>query len=246
MSVTVFSQLAAVPMIALFLLLVPGRLGVSAVLWGAIAGIAGLFGIALLYQSLAHGAMAVVAPTTAVTAAVVPLIGGLALGERPGFLPIAGAACAIVAIALVSLGGGRGGKTSPRIFGLALLAGAMFGLFFLLLAGAGEEAGMWPLAAARVAAIPVGLLLLKPVSGSLRLSRRPAMFAVVAGVLDITANGFYLLAAYKGDVSVVAPVASLYPASTVLLALLVNKERLRPIQFAGLGLAAAALVLASS
>ncbi len=250
LSVTVFSQLSAVPMIALFLLLVPGRFGVSAVAWGAAAGVAGLFGIVLLYRSLASGAMAVVAPTTAVTAAVVPLVGGLVQGERPGALPITGAICAIVAIGLVSLSPSAGGPRtiSARVFGLALLAGVLFGLFFLLLARTGDDAGMWPLAAARFMALPLGLVLLRvtPMGGPLLLRGRVAWFAVIAGVLDITANGFYLLAAYGGNVSIVAPVASLYPASTVLLALIVNKERLRPIQFAGLGLAAASLVLAAA
>ncbi|WP_117215861.1 DMT family transporter [Allorhizocola rhizosphaerae] len=249
LSVTVFSQLSAAPMIALFLLVVPGRFGVSAVAWGAAAGVAGLFGIVLLYQSLASGAMAVVAPTTAVTAAVVPMIGGLVLGERPGALPITGALCAVVAIGFVSMGASGGPKTtSARVFGLALLSGVMFGLFFLLLARAGESAGMWPLAMARFAALPVGLLLLRysRLGGPLLLRGRVAWLAVVAGVLDITANGFYLIAVYGGDISILAPIASLYPASTVLLALVVNKERLRPVQMAGLGLAAASLVLAAA
>ena len=59
-------------------------------------------------------------------------------------------------------------------------------------------------------------------------------------MLDITANATYLIAAYQGDLSVIAPIASLYPASTVLLALAVDRERLRAIQIAGLGVAAAA------
>jgi uncharacterized membrane protein len=69
---------------------------------------------------------------------------------------------------------------------------------------------------------------------------------VTAGVFDITANALYLLAAQRGLLSVVAPIAALYPASTVLLALLVDRERLRPIQLAGLGLAATALVLVAT
>lgn len=246
LSITVFSQLCAIPMIALFLLIVPGQFGVSALAWGAAAGTAGLAGIVLLYQGLAGGAMAVVAPTTAVTAAVVPMIVGLALGERPGFLPLAGAGCAVAAIAFVSAGGSDAARgVSPRVLGLALTAGGMFGLFFVLLAQAGEGSGMWPLAAARFAAVPIGLLLLRPMRGSLRLSRRVAVWAAVAGVLDITANGLYLVSAYRGEISIVAPVASLYPVSTVLLALAVDKERLRLIQVAGLGLAAIALVLAA-
>jgi len=234
-------------MIALFLLLVPGRFGVSALVWGGLAGIAGLFGIVLLYQGLSTGAMAIVAPTTAVTAAVVPLIGGLLMGERPGPAPMIGALCAVIAIGLVSLGPSRtAGAVTLRVIGLALLSGACFGVFFILLRQAGDVAGMWPLAAARLAGLPVGLLLLGPMGGSLRLAKGSIGPAVVAGVLDITANAVYLVAAYQGDLSVIAPISSLYPASTVLLALAIDRERLRPIQVAGLGVAAVALVLAAS
>jgi len=247
LSVTVFSQLSAVPMIALFLLLVPGRFGVSALIWGGLAGIAGLFGIVLLYQGLSSGAMAIVAPTTAVTAAVVPLIGGLLMGERPSPASMVGAIFAVIAIALVSIGPSRTtGAVTPRVIGLALLSGACFGVFFILLRQAGDGAGMWPLAAARLAGMPVGLLLLRPMGGTLRLARGTNGLAIVAGVLDITANAIYLVASYRGDISVIAPISSLYPASTVLLALAIDRERLRPIQVAGLGVAAAALVLAAS
>jgi drug/metabolite transporter (DMT)-like permease len=234
-------------MIALFLLLVPGRFGVSAVVWGGLAGIAGLFGIVLLYQGLSSGAMAVVAPTTAVTAAVVPIAGGLAMGERPGPLAMTGAAFAVIAIALVSMGTpGSTGVVTVRVITLALTAGALFGVFFLLLRQAGEGTGMWPLAAARFVGIPVGLLLLRPMGGSLRLRKPVVLLGIVAGVLDITANAAFLYASYQGDVSVVAPISSLYPASTVLLALAIDKERLRPIQIAGLGVAAASLLLAAA
>jgi drug/metabolite transporter (DMT)-like permease len=135
---------------------------------------------------------------------------------------------------------------TPRVIGLALLSGACFGVFFILLRQAGDGAGMWPLAAARFAGLPLGLLLLRPAGGSLRLPKGSIGLAVVAGVLDITANATYLVAAYQGDLSVIAPIASLYPASTVLLALAIDGERLRVIQMAGLGVAAAALVLAAS
>lgn len=248
LSVTVVSQLSALPMIALFLLVVPGRFGVSALVWGALAGVAGLFGIVLLYQGLSTGAMAVVAPTTAVTAAVVPLAGGLLMGERPGALQLLGAACAILAIALVSAGpSSERGHVGARVIGLALSAGALLGLFFVLFAQAGHDAGMWPLAAARVAALPVGLLLLRPMGGSLRIDRRIIPLTVAAGVLDLAANGLYLIALHQGgQLSILAPIAALYPASTVLLALLLHKERLVALQILGLGLAATALVLAAT
>jgi uncharacterized membrane protein len=105
---------------------------------------------------------------------------------------------------------------------------------------------MWPLAAARFAGLSLGLLLLRPAGGSLRLAKGSMGLAAIAGVLDITANAFYLIASYQGAISVVAPISSLYPASTVLLALAIDRERLRAIQVTGLGVAAAALVLAAS
>jgi drug/metabolite transporter (DMT)-like permease len=245
-SVTLVSQLCSIPVIGLLLLLVPGQLTPAVIGWGAIAGVAGLFGIVLLYQGLASGSMAVVAPTTAVTSALVPLIGGLARGERPGVIPLAGAICALLAIGLVSLGQSGTGRVDRRSIMLALSAGTFFGVFFLLLSQAGEKPGVFPLAAARIGSVLLGLALLKPLGGALRIDRSLRALVIGAGVLDITANGMFLVAANTGQLSIVAPVAALYPASTVLLALAVDKERLRPVQMLGLGLAAAALVLAAS
>ena len=107
---------------------------------------------------------------------------------------------------------------------------------------------MWPLAAARLAALPIGLLLLRPMGGIAAPAAATSSGARRGrrGAGHLRANGLYLLAAYQGHLSILAPIASLYPASTVLLALAIDKERLRPVQFVGLGLAGAALVLAAS
>jgi drug/metabolite transporter (DMT)-like permease len=135
---------------------------------------------------------------------------------------------------------------TPRLILLALAAGTMFGVFFILLGRAGDNAGMWPVLGVRVGSITLGLLLVARQRVSLRLDRPVLRWTVTAGVFDITANALYLLAAQRGLLSVVAPVAALYPASTVLLAFLVDRERLRPVQLAGLGLAATALVLVAT
>jgi drug/metabolite transporter (DMT)-like permease len=96
----------------------------------------------------------------------------------------------------------------------------------------------------RASSLTAGIFLAMRTGASLRVPRGgTGRLILAAGVGDTLANGFYLLAAQSGDMSVVAPVAALYPVSTVLLALIVQKERMRPIQIAGLGLAAAALVL---
>ncbi|MEV4215436.1 DMT family transporter [Micromonospora sp. NPDC049662] len=245
-AVTVVSQLLSVPLLVALVLLVPGSPTVADIAWGLLAGTAGAGGVVLLYRALAGGMMAVVAPVTAITAAVVPIVAGLFTTTFPGAPALTGAGLAVVAIALVSLGEGGGRPTVPaRLVGLALAAGALFGVFFTLLGQASESAGMWPVAAVRASSIAFGLLLAAGTGVRLRVGRRSLGWAAVAGLLDSAANALFLAAAARGHLSIVAAIAALYPASTVLLALAVDRERPRPVQIAGLGFAAGALVLAS-
>lgn len=245
-AVTVVSQLLSVPLLVALVLLVPGTPRPLDLGWKLLAGVAGAGGVMLLYRALATGMMAVVAPVTAITAAVVPIVAGLFTAHSPGTLALCGAALAVVAIALVSFGeGGVSGRVSRRVLGTALGAGLLFGVFFALLGQADEDAGMWPVLAVRVSSIAFGLALAARTGVGLRLDRRVLGWAAAAGLLDSAANALYLAAAARGHLSIVAAIASLYPASTVLLALGVDRERLRPVQLAGLGFAAGALVLAS-
>ena len=245
-AVTVVSQLLSVPLLLALVLIVPGTPGPLDLAWGLLAGVAGAAGVMLLYKALAGGMMAVVAPVTAITAAVVPIVAGLVTAHSPGTLALAGAGLAVVAIALVSLGeGGTTGRVSGRLIGMALGAGLLFGIFFALLGQADEGAGMWPVAAVRVSSIAFGLALAVRTGVRLRPGPRVLRWAAAAGLLDSAANALFLAAAGRGHLSVVAAIAALYPASTVLLALAVDRERLRPVQMAGLGFAAGALVLAS-
>jgi drug/metabolite transporter (DMT)-like permease len=175
------------------------------------------------------------------------MVAGLILERTPSTLELVGAGCAVVAIAMVSLTGGGAAKVTPRLVALALTSGAMFGIFFTLLGRAGgAPAGLWPLLTVRVASVGAGLVVAAYTRTALRLGGRSLRFAMLAGPLDIVANVLYLEAANRGLLSVVAPVAALYPVSTVLLAFGVDRERVRAIQLAGLGLAAAALVLVAS
>jgi drug/metabolite transporter (DMT)-like permease len=247
--VVVLSKAASVPLLGLYLVLLPAALRPGALAWGGAAGVLGVLGMFVFYRALAGGAMAVVAPISAVTTALLPLAVGLVSGERPGTLALAGAACAIAAIGLVSAAsGGTGARVTGRLVGLSLLSGAGFGLFFTFLAHAGDDAGLWPIAGAHLAALVLGgpVLVHRLRSGSARPTGAPLRWLLAAGVLDMTANALYLLAVRRGDLSIIAPIAALYPVSTVLLAMLVDRERMRPVQLAGLGLAATALVLVAS
>lgn len=244
LSVGLLSQVASLPVLAVALLVVSGTPRPADLAWGTAAGVVGLAGVVLLYRGLSTGAMTVVSPVTAVTAAVVPLAAGLVLDGLLGGAALAGVIIAVAAIALVSTGSrGPHAPVTSGLVGLALTSGVMFGLAFVLLAQVDPDSGLWALLGLRVGALAVGLPLAARLGTDLRLSRRALVWTALAGSLDILGSAFYLTAVAQGHLSVVAVLASLYPASTVLLALGVERERLRVVQVAGLGFAAAALVL---
>jgi len=237
------------------LFLVGGQLTESAMIWGALSGIAGGIGVMLLYRGLALGRMSVVAPVTAVLAAIVPVAFGLFEGERPTILALTGVVIALGAVGLVSAapdpgrpGGGAGtddpnARNEPSGIIEALGAGIGFGFFFVLLAEAGSDSGLYPILFARVGSLAlVGTILLftRPAVVGLRESRSGI---IVAGVLDVAANVLYLLATRQGLLSLVAVLTSMYPATTVLLARTVLHERFARAQTVGLILAAAAVAL---
>ncbi len=247
LGVTTVSKLAATPLLVLLVAAYWTSPRLTDVAWGVPAGLAGATGIVLLYRGLSSGAMAVFAPVSAVTAAAVPLVVGLIVDRPPGGLALAGAGCAVVAIGLVSLERKTEHAVVTRsLIGLALLTGVCFGTFFALLRGAGPHGGMWPLASAHVGALALLAVLARRRRQSIALPGAALTFALAAGALDVCANALYLVAVQHGALAIVAPVASLYPVSTVLLALAVDRERVRAVQVAGLGLAAASLVLVAT
>lgn len=209
--------------------------------WGAVAGLTGGAGVALLYRALAIGVMAVVAPTTAVCAVIIPVLVAVGLGERPGLTTIGGIILAIIAIALVSQSEHpepvlhehpAGASTSA--FTLALLSGVLIGFFFVALARTSAEAGLWPLVVARAASVTLFAVLAALTSQSLRLPFGILGIVIAGGSLDMIANLLYMIATRSGPLSVVVTLASLYPASTVLLARVVLHERLSRRQWVGI------------
>jgi uncharacterized membrane protein len=239
-------------------LLPEGRFTAEAWLWGTAAGITGGLGLAFLYRGLAHGRMSVVAPMTAVIAAVLPVAFGLLTGERPSALQLLGIALAIPAIALVSsvphgsANPGPAGATARRSRAVslgvwdALVSGAAIGLFFITLARPGQDTGVYPLVAARIASVSMFLALVLVTRTGFRLTPGTAAVVAVSGVIDVTANLLYLLGTREGLVSVVAVLTSLYPGATVALARVVVKERLSVHQLVGLGLALAGVAAMAS
>jgi uncharacterized membrane protein len=250
---TVFwSQFVGLVLLVIVLPFLPGAAVSSRDwLWGFVAGLSGGIGVALLYRALAVGAMAVVAPTTAVIAAMIPVLFAFLLGERLRPLTLLGVALALIAIALVSRPPKQAdlataqseSRALPRGFGLALLSGVAVGIFFLSLARTTMAAGMWPLVAARISSIALFGAIALLTKRTLRMSRTPATTVSIGGALDMAANALYMIAARIGPLSIVVTLASLYPASTVLLARFVLRERLSLVQIIGIGCALAAVVV---
>jgi drug/metabolite transporter (DMT)-like permease len=216
--------------------------------WGAAAGAAGAIGVAFLYRGLACGRMSIVAPITAVNAAALPVVFGLAKGERPGTIALTGAVLSLVAIAFVSSSGPVGDRGRRKVLdepGLvdALSAGIGFGFFFIFLSFAPDDSSMWPLAGARVSSLSLLALTALVTRSPVRTPTGVLPLIAAAGMLDVAANLLYLLATREGLLSLVAVLTSLYPVSTVVLARLVLDERLGRVQLFGLVLAASGVTM---
>jgi len=237
-AVVVFSQLSGFILLLIALPLSPSSSPTAIdFAWGAGAGVVGGVGVAWLYRALARGVMSVVAPVTAVCAVLVPLVVGLSLGERPRSAAMIGVALAIVAIVLVSQ---NGESYSTTAVPLAIGSGIAIGLFLVCLARSGPSAGMWPLLAARIVSVTLFALLGR---GRVVPERSTWPLVIGGGALDMLANLLYVLAVRQGMLSIVATLTSLYPASTIILARVVLRERMRFVQQMGVLCAAAAIVL---
>ena len=248
--VTLLSKLNCLPFLAIYLIVLYAPVQAGSLPWGAAGGLCGVLGLVVFYSAMSGGAMTVVAPVAAVTSAVLPVVVGLVSGERPGAVRLVGVVCALVAIAMVSLSPTPAGGTrvvTAAMLGKAVLAGAGFGLFFVFLSqsGATGDPGLWPVLASQLAGIAACGVLVLALRPAGRPQGRSLGWTLVAGPFDMTANALYLVAARAGDLSVVGPLAALYPVSTVILAMAIDRERLRVVQGLGLVLAVAALVLVS-
>jgi uncharacterized membrane protein len=212
-------------------------------IWGGIAGIAGSTGLLAFYKAMGSGFMTVVAPVSAVTATAVPVVIGLLNGERPGVLALCGIPVALVAIALVSDVLGPNHRKAPRsIIVMAFVAGATFGSLFVILGHTNDAGGLWPVVAMRFTSVPYMAVVMYFMKRKPSEAKANLPIVMASGILDSLANALYLLAVREGLMSIVATINSFYPASTLLLATRLDKERIHRSQAAGLGLAVVALL----
>ncbi len=223
----------------------------AALQWGLAAGVAGGVSLTCFYVALSRGAMGAASAVSGLMAAAIPAAITLWIDGSPGIGRLAGFGLAGLAIWLIA----AGPSDAPARRGtmaLAVVAGAGFGVYFVALKMAGAAGVVWPMATARMGSLSVCSLLLggmrlremrRRVRGTVGMARTVVLWAVSTAVLDTSGNLIFIAATRAGRLDVAAVLASLYPASTILLAAAMLGERPTRRQGWGMGVAAVAVVL---
>jgi drug/metabolite transporter (DMT)-like permease len=237
------------------------------VVYGALAGVACGTGVMVLYKALALGGMGLTAAVSGVLAAVLPVLWAFSTEGLPRLPQLAGIVLAAVAIWMIARAPGSPSSKQAILLGAA--AGASFGFLFILLKLAGRGGVLWPLAWSRLASATLAAIVTwigarrigarrigTPVVAKVdaKLDARPKLLwpgwavlglIAIAGIFDASGNTFYTMATRLGRLDIAAVLSSLYPASTILLAAVLLKERTTRSQAAGMALALVAVVLIS-
>lgn len=225
------------------------------VLWGAGAGVAGGCAVVLFYRALAIGTMGVVAPLAAL-GVIVPVVFGVLSGTVPSAVTMVGIVLAIGGVVVAA----RGNRSGPRRAGhgrsivLALGSAVGFGLLQYAISGGSQYSAVMTMTAMRATSVPLlaiaAVIALRTgsLSGSTpgagrRLPVRLLALVAVIGVFDVSANLLFAVATVSGELASVAVLGSLYPAVTVLLARVVDHERLSRRQAVGVGVALAGVAM---
>lgn len=233
--------LGVVVMVALGLATGEPLPGLAMALMAALAGVFAVIGMLGLYTGLAVGRMGVVAPVTGLIAAALPVGVGFAIDGLPGTPVAIGIGLALVAVVLVSASTDSSGR--PAGFWYGVLGGVGIGLFNVVVGAFPEDGIAWPLVLIRGSAF-VGTLAIVLVARRPWRVARPVLPAVVAtGFLDLLGNGFYILATQEGRLDVAATLSSLYPVTTIILAVVLLHERVTRSHLAGIMMAAIAIAL---
>jgi uncharacterized membrane protein len=218
-------------------------------LWGIGAGVAGGLSLVLFYVALSRGAMGASAAVSGLLAAAIPAVVSGVVDGWPGLLRMGGFVVAGVAIWMIAAGPNPEAKAADRgTFWLAVAAGAGFGIYFVALKHAGAAGVIWPMATARMGSLSACSLIVlatafrKDGDGATAWFNRKVMaWAVATALLDTSGNLLFIVATRAGRLDVASVLASLYPASTILMAAWMLRER--PTRRQGLGMAVAAVAV---
>jgi drug/metabolite transporter (DMT)-like permease len=254
--VTALGGLSGLVVLLIALPLFPSVWSAKAVLLGGITGVTGAVAVVLLYACLAIGPMSILSPLTAVISAVVPVLAGVVRGERLNGLGYLAIGIALVAVVLVGFVPEKGAvRPSLRALSMAVGAGTLIGVFLILIDLTPDDSGLVPLVVSRAvnaivmfSAIGVGVLVARrrgiPSRARIAGGWRPGLaLGLIGGAVDATANALLLAGLRIGELTIQSVLTALYPAGTIILAAVVLRERIAPVQVVGLVLALVAAAL---
>lgn len=212
-----------------------------------LAGIFGSTGLILLYAAMANGTMSIAAPVSALLAAALPVLVGTLTEGLPETLTLIGFGFALLAVWMVSQseGGVKDILSHLADLKLPLLAGLGFGGYFVIMHRATDEGALlWAMTGSRTSSVLMIFIYMLITRASFRIEDRSSYPVIgVNGILDLTGNAFFILAAQAGRLDVASVLSSLYPGATVILAWIFLKERLNRNQWIGVACALIAIVL---
>jgi drug/metabolite transporter (DMT)-like permease len=252
--VTAIGGLSGLIILLVALPIFPSVWSTKAVLLGSITGVTGALAVVLLYSSLAIGPMSILSPLTAVISAVVPVLAGVIRGERLTVLGYVAIVVALVAVVLVGFVPEKGAvRPSLRALVMALGSGTLIGVFLILIDLTPDDSGLVPLVVSRAinavvmfGAIGIGALWVRRPGAAPRVIggwRPGVVLAIIAGVIDAIANALLLLGLRLGELTIQSVLTALYPAGTIILAAILLRERIAPVQVLGLLLALTAAAM---
>jgi drug/metabolite transporter (DMT)-like permease len=209
--------------------------------WSVAAGICGTLALVCFYAALSVGTMGVVSPIAAL-GAVLPVVAGILVGERPAPLAVAGLVLALLG-AVAASGPELRGRAGARPVLLAVAAGVGFGLALVCIGRGARTDVVMTLTGMRMISVVgfAAVALARRSLGGLVPTDVPILAAI--GLGDVGANLMFALATRLGFLSITAVLGSLYPVTTVLLARFVLHERLARVQQAGVLAALAGVAL---
>jgi drug/metabolite transporter (DMT)-like permease len=206
----------------------------------------GAIGIIILYRALASGQMSIAAPVSALMAAVIPVFVGVIMDGWPKWWTMAGVFLALVAIWLVARTEHEGRlRIHWETVRMPLLAGVLFGLFFIFMHEASSVSTLWPAVLLRLSSAALLAVIALSTRNSLVVVRNHWWLVVFVGIFDVAGNVFYILASHTGRMDIAAVIGSLYPGATVALAWMILKEKISGSQWLGIIAALMAIVMIS-
>lgn len=234
LTVTLGIQVSGLLVLVPVLLLLPGEAGLRALLTGALAGVFGTVGLVLYLRAMATGPIGVISPVAALVGAAVPVGWGVVLvGDDVAGLQLLGILIGLVAVVAVASGPrGSDRRAGARTATAAVVSGAAFGLFFVVLDASPADSGLWPVLGSRLASITV-------LTATVIARGRPLVpvgsgrLVAISGLGDVTGNVLFLSATRIGLLSLVSLLTSLYPVVALLVARWWLQERLTGLQATG-------------